>query len=63
MPEHFTKNTISATYWCAKCNKATLHHVDSGRRGPCYTCMEKLESAATQPQPPAETQLDLWGKQ
>jgi hypothetical protein len=42
MPEHFTKNTISA---------------------PCYTCMEKLESAATQPQPPAETQLDLWGKQ
>lgn len=42
MPEHYTKNTVSATYWCAKCGKPTLHRIDSGRRGPCLACIEKL---------------------
>ncbi|HEX5236135.1 MAG TPA: hypothetical protein VFW25_12490 [Silvibacterium sp.] len=32
-PEHYTKNTVSASYWCAKCGKPTLHRVDSGRAG------------------------------
>lgn len=41
MPEHFTRNTVSATYWCSKCGKATMHRVDDRRRGPCMVCMEQ----------------------
>lgn len=40
MPHHFTKNTISASFWCNKCGKETEHRVDNGRRGPCIPCME-----------------------
>jgi hypothetical protein len=43
-PEHFTKNTISANFWCNKCAKPTLHRVDDRRRGPCLACMAKLEA-------------------
>ena len=35
MPEHYTKNTESATAWCNKCNRFTEHRVDNCRRGPC----------------------------
>lgn len=35
MPEHFTKNTLECTAWCAKCQRNTQHRVDGGRRGPC----------------------------
>jgi len=35
MPEHYTKNTLECTAWCAKCQKQTQHRVDGGRRGPC----------------------------
>ena len=35
MPEHYTKNTLECTAWCAKCQKLTQHRVDGGRRGPC----------------------------
>ncbi len=35
MAEHFTKNTLTATGWCAKCNRSTEHRVDDGRLGPC----------------------------
>lgn len=50
MPEHFTRNTVSASFWCSKCGKATLHRVDDRRRGPCMVCME------TAPVSPAPTQ-------
>jgi hypothetical protein len=49
MPHHFTKLTVEATFWCAKCGTSTLHRVDGGRRGPCLKCIEKL----SQPKPPA----------
>lgn len=39
MPHHFTKNTIEASFFCAKCMKDTPHRIDNGRRGPCLTCM------------------------
>lgn len=42
MPHHFTKNTVSASFWCNKCGKETLHRIDGNRRGPCYTCMEAV---------------------
>lgn len=35
MPEHYTKNTLECTAWCAKCQRNTQHRVDGGRRGPC----------------------------
>jgi hypothetical protein len=43
MPEHFTKTTLEASFWCNKCGKATMHRVDGGRRGPCFVCMAALE--------------------
>jgi ribosomal protein L37AE/L43A len=59
MPEHYTKNTVSATYWCPKCAKPTLHRVDSGRRGPCLVCLEK--PLAAQAPKPEDLQGDLFG--
>jgi hypothetical protein len=35
MAEHYTKNTLECTAWCAKCQRQTQHRVDGGRRGPC----------------------------
>jgi hypothetical protein len=35
MTEHFTKNTLECTAWCAKCQRDTQHRVDGGRKGPC----------------------------
>jgi hypothetical protein len=35
MPEHYTRNTLECTAWCAKCQKMTQYRVDGGRRGPC----------------------------
>jgi hypothetical protein len=35
MVEHFTRNTETATAWCAKCGRATEHRIDNGRTGPC----------------------------
>lgn len=49
MPEHFTKLTVSATYWCHKCGKATEHRVDKGRRGPCIPCMNAVPTGERKP--------------
>lgn len=35
MPEHYTRNTETATAWCNKCQRMTTHRVDGVRRGPC----------------------------
>jgi hypothetical protein len=43
VPEHYTKETVSATCYCRKCGRETLHRVDGGRRGSCRVCMDKLE--------------------
>jgi len=50
MPEHFTKNTIEASFWCSKCGKATMHRVDDGRRGPCLFCMNQPLPLPEEPQ-------------
>jgi hypothetical protein len=41
MPEHYTKNTVSASVWCNKCGKHTPHLIQDGRRGPCEICLWK----------------------
>jgi hypothetical protein len=61
MPEHYTKNTVSVTVWCTRCNGPTEHRVDNGRRGPCMRCLALLDQ---RPKPdvklkPVE-QLGLW---
>ena len=43
MPEHFTKSTFEAKFWCAKCYAATMHNVADGRRGSCQVCIKKRE--------------------
>jgi len=35
MAEHYTRNTLECTAWCARCGRDTQHRVDDGRRGPC----------------------------
>ena len=35
MAEHYTKNTLECTAWCARCQRMTQHRVDGGRQGPC----------------------------
>lgn len=56
MPEHFNKQTVEASVWCAKCSKPTPHRIDDGRRGPCLVCMNRpIEEAA-----PVSTQTGLF---
>jgi hypothetical protein len=52
MPEHFTKATTEAKFWCAKCYKPTMHRVSDGRRGACLECLKRLE-AIPKKEPPA----------
>ena len=47
MSEHYTKNTLEATAWCAKCQKQTQHRVDGGRLGPC---LEQHQNSRSQKQ-------------
>ena len=44
MTEHFTRNTVSAEFYCSKCGKRTQHRIDGVRKGPCIPCTEKLEA-------------------
>lgn len=41
MAQHFTRSTVSASAWCAKCQKQTQHRVDDRRIGPCLDCLER----------------------
>lgn len=43
MPEHFPRNTVSAAFYCSKCQRQTQHRIDDRRKGPCLECIAKLE--------------------
>ncbi len=43
MTQHFTRSTVSASFYCRKCGKPTQHRIDDRRKGPCLECMERLE--------------------
>jgi len=64
MTEHFTRNTVSAEFWCGKCSKRTQHRIDDRRKGPCLECIAKLEAQHTEhadsPKPPADEQQLLF---
>lgn len=44
MTQHFTRNTVSATFHCGKCGKPTSHRIDKGRKGPCLECIARLDA-------------------
>lgn len=44
MTEHFTRATVSATFFCAKCGRPTQHRIDDRRKGPCLECIAKLQA-------------------
>jgi hypothetical protein len=52
MTEHFTRNTVSAEFWCGKCGKRTQHRIDDRRKGPCLECIAKLEAEHAKPAKP-----------
>jgi len=62
MPEHFTKSTGEAKFWCSKCGGPTMHTVADGRRGSCLKCLAKLEAKNTAAKlvPPAARQESLF---
>jgi hypothetical protein len=62
MPEHFTKNTVEASFWGCKCNRTTMHYVHSGRRGSCQVCIKQREKEAAnrKPEEPAAIQENLF---
>lgn len=41
MGQHYTRNTVSADAWCAKCRKNTQHRVDDRRLGACLDCIAR----------------------
>ena len=45
LAQHYTRNTLEVSAWCAKCRKNTMHRVDGVRKGPCKLCIERLETA------------------
>lgn len=64
MTEHFTRSTVSASFWCSKCKTYTLHRIDDRRKGPCLKCCTRLDKQhADKPKvPKAEEarQRELW---
>lgn len=62
MTEHFTRRTISAEFYCAKCAKMTQHSISDCRKGPCLECVQRLEDQhRLRPLPPTAQQRSLWG--
>jgi ribosomal protein L44E len=43
LKEHFSRNTQSASLWCQKHRRYTMHRVDDVRKGPCLECVAELE--------------------
>ena len=53
--EHYTRNVEWVMAECRKCGKQTPHRVDDRRKGPCLTCLEKLNAAHdAKPEPTAK---------
>jgi ribosomal protein L44E len=62
MSEHYTRNTVSASAWCAKCKKFTQHRIDGVRKGPCLECIARLDKqhAELPTKPEVERQRELF---
>lgn len=61
MTEHFTRNTVSASFWCSKCQNYTQHRIDDRRKGPCLECIARLDKQHSEaPKPEVEKQQELF---
>ena len=66
MTEHFTRATVSASFYCPKCGKRTQHRIDDCRKGPCLECIARLNKVALErvqenaKKPAASTQGELF---
>jgi hypothetical protein len=60
MSEHFTRNTLSAAFYCSKCGKVTQHRIDDRRKGPCLECIRRLNAEHDEVKPPKQTQEKLF---
>lgn len=47
MSEHYSKQTVSVSAFCKKCQRQTFHKVDDGILGACLSCVEKLQADFT----------------
>lgn len=57
MTQHFTRNTVSASFYCGKCGLFTQHRIDGGRKGPCLRCIKRMEEQhAAAPKPGGDDQ-------
>lgn len=57
---HYTKNTVSAKFWCNSCYKETEHRIDDGRRGPCMNPEHGRQSRLIDTSPPAAEQTSMF---
>lgn len=64
MAQHFTRATVSAQFYCGKCNRVTSHRIDDRRKGPCLECIARLEREHEEAAQSAilEKQTDLFPK-
>ena len=60
MTEHFTRLTVSAAFWCGKCQKQTQHRIDEGRKGPCLDCIARLDAQHDAPKAAPAAQKELF---
>jgi hypothetical protein len=54
MTQHFTKNTVEASFYCNKCGHTTMHRIDNGRKGPCLECIKLLDDKHNAKDPQAD---------
>jgi hypothetical protein len=60
MTQHFTRNTVSAEFYCGKCGKFTQHEIWDRRKGACIPCKERLEKLHNVPKPEPDKQMGLF---
>jgi ribosomal protein L44E len=61
MTQHFTRSTVSASFYCGYCKKTTQHRIDSGQKGPCLECIDRLNKLHDAAPPKVEEkQKSFW---
>jgi len=61
MTQHFTRSTVSYSFYCPKCGKSTQHRIDNGRKGPCLDCIARLNADYdARPKPEVDQQQNLF---
>lgn len=59
--QHYTRNTVEASAWCAPCRKMTMHRIDGVKLGACLECIKKREQEKETRRDPPAKQESLFG--